>query len=191
MDQAIDLFREQGYAATSINDVVKATGVNRFSLYETFGDKHGLFLKVLDRFHQNRMCEFEELFSRPGPKLPLIREYFDLIKAKSRRNRSSKCLITVSAVSLASTDPEVAERVTRYFRELETLFVQTLQEAKDQGEICPETNLLATARTLINGARGMRLIAQFQGFDEAVEDIIETTLGILRPTVAFQNACSE
>lgn len=42
------VFRRAGYAATSIDDLVEATGVHRGSLYNVFGSKHGLFLRVLD-----------------------------------------------------------------------------------------------------------------------------------------------
>jgi len=45
---AAQVFRQQGYAATSIDHLVRATGIHRGSLYGTFGSKHGLFVRVLD-----------------------------------------------------------------------------------------------------------------------------------------------
>lgn len=48
VDDAAAVFRQRGYAATSIDHLVDATGVHRGSLYGVFGSKHGLFLRVLD-----------------------------------------------------------------------------------------------------------------------------------------------
>jgi AcrR family transcriptional regulator len=48
VDAAATVFRHVGYAATSIDHLVEATGVHRGSLYNVFGSKHGLFLRVLD-----------------------------------------------------------------------------------------------------------------------------------------------
>jgi AcrR family transcriptional regulator len=45
---AAEVFRQQGYAATSIDHLVRATGIHRGSLYGTFGSKHGLFMRVLE-----------------------------------------------------------------------------------------------------------------------------------------------
>lgn len=49
IDAAAEVFRRRGYAATSIEQLVEATGVHRGSLYATFGSKRGLFLRALER----------------------------------------------------------------------------------------------------------------------------------------------
>ncbi|WP_246772684.1 TetR/AcrR family transcriptional regulator [Paenibacillus polymyxa] len=50
LDKAMQLFWEQGYEKTSMTDLVKHMGIHRRSLYDTFGDKHTLFLMALDRY---------------------------------------------------------------------------------------------------------------------------------------------
>ena len=52
LDKAMDLFWTKGYEATSIKALVDHMGINRFSLYSTFGDKHQLFLRACDRYHE-------------------------------------------------------------------------------------------------------------------------------------------
>ena len=49
LDRAMELFRERGYAATTVQEVVETLGVSRSSIYITFGDKQGLFVQVLRR----------------------------------------------------------------------------------------------------------------------------------------------
>ena len=50
LDKAMRLFWEQGYEKTSMTDLVEHMGIHRRSLYDTFGDKHSLFLKAMDRY---------------------------------------------------------------------------------------------------------------------------------------------
>lgn len=58
---AAAVFRQRGYAATSVDHLVEATGVHRASLYGTFGSKHGLFVRVLDSVETNSMSSAERL----------------------------------------------------------------------------------------------------------------------------------
>ena len=48
LDKAVALFRQRGYAATGVEDLVSYLGIGRGSLYATFGSKHGLYLAALD-----------------------------------------------------------------------------------------------------------------------------------------------
>ena len=50
VDRAMEVFWTRGYESTSIDDLVEATGINRGSLYNAFGDKQGLFLAAIDRY---------------------------------------------------------------------------------------------------------------------------------------------
>ncbi len=52
LQKAMEAFWARGYEATSMQDLVEHMGINRQSLYDTFGDKHSLFLKALDRYHE-------------------------------------------------------------------------------------------------------------------------------------------
>ena len=191
VDRASELFRERGYSGTSIDDLVKATGINRYSLYDAFGDKRGLFLEVLDRFQSQKLQDADLLLGRSGPKMPLFRRYLETIRESGRRGGPVNCLVTISAVNLASTDPEVAARVLDHFARLEAVFVAALREARTTGEVTADIEPRSLARALINAGRGMRIIAQFAGLDGTAVDVIDTTLALLRPSLAFQNAHSE
>ncbi len=52
LDRAMELFWRKGYEATSVQDLVEHMGINRFSLYDTFGSKHELFMAALDRYSE-------------------------------------------------------------------------------------------------------------------------------------------
>ena len=67
LDAAMNLFWERGYEATSIQDLVEATGVQRQSLYDTFGSKHELFLQSLMRYQTLDGHQLSELIKRHAP----------------------------------------------------------------------------------------------------------------------------
>ena len=86
LERAMAVFWRNGYQATSIQDLVDATGINRGSLYTTFGDKRGLFLAVLEhyshRFGEPMMAELKD----PDPRRAIER----MLEAIVRRNRDSR-----------------------------------------------------------------------------------------------------
>ena len=70
LQRALELFWERGYEATSLADLVARLGIARASLYGTFGSKHDLFVKALDRYLEVRDSALVEELSRPGPAFP-------------------------------------------------------------------------------------------------------------------------
>ena len=179
LEKAMVLFFRKGYESTSVQDLVDAMGINRFSLYDTFGDKHSLFLQALDRYHRNRRAATLELFADPGPSLAILRRYFENILADARAFKPCGCMIINSAVELARDDPETAAMVTRHFTLLEEMFCTALEVARENGEITTKRDLRAIARFLLNSARGLRIIVTYAVDDQVVEDIVSTTFSVL------------
>ncbi|MFE0778507.1 TetR/AcrR family transcriptional regulator, partial [Streptomyces sp. NPDC058861] len=70
---ALELFWARGYEATTMADLVEHLGVGRASLYATFGNKHELYLKALDRYTEANDPRLVEELSAPGPALPAVR----------------------------------------------------------------------------------------------------------------------
>src|SRR5216117_1965634 len=61
LGKALDLFRKGGFAATSLDDLSAATGMNRPSLYGAFGDKRELFIKSYRRYREDAPCHGRRL----------------------------------------------------------------------------------------------------------------------------------
>lgn len=70
IDSAAAVFRRHGYSATSVEDIVQATGVHRGSLYATFGSKRELFLRVLERARERPAEERLDLLLIAVTELP-------------------------------------------------------------------------------------------------------------------------
>lgn len=73
LQSALELFWRRGYEATSMADLVEHLGIGRASIYATFGNKHELYLKALDRYGESRDPALLDALSKPGPALPAVR----------------------------------------------------------------------------------------------------------------------
>src|SRR3954447_16760215 len=67
LGKALDLFRTTGFAATSLDDLSAATGMNRPSLYGAFGDKRELYIKTYQRYRDNARAATGDIFRLDGP----------------------------------------------------------------------------------------------------------------------------
>ena len=179
LDKAMDLFWRQGYEATSIQDLVNYMGINRGSIYDTFGDKHKLFLAALERYLENFSQKLQRLENSPTG-IAAIREFFlELLDSRTGEKGAQGCMMTNSTIELILDDPETASRIQSQLARMENAFYQALTRAQAQGEISPQHNLRALARFLVSSANGSAVIAKTAPQKEVLEDIINVTLSVL------------
>ncbi len=155
------LFWRQGFEATSIQDLVEAAGINRASMYATFGDKRGLFIAVLDHYLERVNGERLAILARPGSPLAAIAAFFEsIIDASQGPEKHLGCLITNTLTELAPGDPEIAAKLRAGLERVEHAFVQAIRRAQDIGEIPPDRNARSLARFLVGVAQGVRVLAR-------------------------------
>lgn len=177
VEKAMKLFWRKGYGATSIQDLVDETGVNRASLYATFGDKHSLFLRALARYTRSVVPSRAGILERPDSSLPQIREYFATLACDlSGPDHYLGCLMVNSAVELAVDDPEVAETVTDHLARLETAFAGALGRAVERGEIPEPSDVPALARFLMGAAQGLMVVGKANPDPRLLGDIVDGAL---------------
>ena len=177
LERAMRLFWRKGYEATSIDDLVRATGINRASMYGAFGDKRRLFLAAVDRYvakvSASRLADME----RPGSAKAALRRYFQrLVQFSVADGRRLGCLLTNSAVELAPRDATVEARLRRSFATVETAFLRAIRRGQAQGEIDKRKNARAMARFLVGAVQGIRVLARARPDRRALRDIVNVTL---------------
>ena len=120
VDRAVEVFWRNGFAATSIRDLVEATGLNRGSLYHTFGDKAGLFEAALERYRAGGPIRRLVAAADSGPPRQVIGEFFArLVELGASDTERRGCLMTNTAAELAARDERVAAQVTKAMPGLE------------------------------------------------------------------------
>jgi AcrR family transcriptional regulator len=135
--KALDLFRKDGFAATSLDDLSAATGMNRPSLYGAFGDKRELYIKSYQRYRDDARAAMIDIFRTEQP----IRERLARIFAialdiyLSGESDPRGCFTVMTAASEAVSDPEIRAMVQEGFVELDKAFAACFRRAKENGEL--------------------------------------------------------
>lgn len=180
VEQSMDVFWRKGYLATSLQDLVDETGVNRASLYATFEDKHTLFLKSLDLYRDAMVSTLVDPLDQPDGGLAAIRGYFETVVDDllgPARNRG--CLMINSATELAPHDPEVARHFAAHLARLNHGFTVALGVAAERGEIANPSSVAGYARFLTSSAQGLTVVGKANPDRAALTDIVELTLRAL------------
>src|SRR3954470_19079583 len=116
MQEAMEAFWENGYTAPSVHDLLEEMGLNRGSLYGTFGDKKKLFLAVLDKYMQTCEADCRELLGQSSAKKAL-RSLFDMAAKDCAGDAGRRgCLASKAAMELAPHDADVARWFKKYHR---------------------------------------------------------------------------
>jgi TetR/AcrR family transcriptional repressor of nem operon len=180
LQKALELFWERGYEATSMADLVEHLGIARASIYTTFGGKHDLYLKALDRYLQTRDPDLVEMLSQPGPVLPAVRALVELYAHDSAYgDRRWGCMVVNAAVEVVPSDPQAARRVAASWDTLETVLTSALTRARAQGEIPEQKDPRALARFLLVLLQGIRVLGRAQADPGRVRDAAAQALSIL------------
>jgi TetR/AcrR family transcriptional regulator, transcriptional repressor for nem operon len=176
LDSAMRQFWERGYRATSVDDLVRATGVKPGSLYSAFpGGKHALLMGSLDRYSRlvvpQKLGELEE----PGASIAQIRAYFDgLVRDLLSPEGRQGCLLVNSAIENAATDPEVAAVVRGHMARVEHCFIAALRTAVRRGEVSASVGPVSRAKGLVASAMGLMVIGKANPDEEVLRAIVDS-----------------
>jgi TetR/AcrR family transcriptional regulator, copper-responsive repressor len=139
LGKALDLFRRDGFAATSLDDLSAATGMNRPSLYGAFGDKRELLIKSYQRYREDARDAMADIFRNELPiRQRLERIYAVALDIYLSGESPRGCFTVMTAASEAVSDPDIRAMVLEGFVELDKAFAACFRLARERGEL-PET----------------------------------------------------
>ncbi len=180
LDRAMQVFWSRGYEATSIQHLVARMGIQRGSLYDTFGDKRALFFAAIDHYDRVVTAKLLATLEDPGSGKDAIRRFFRLkVELSLEPGRPRGCLVTNSAAELASRDRGTATRVGAVLTKIEAAFYRAVVRAQKAGEIDATRNPRALARFLTSSAQGLSIMAKTSPDRAVLEDIVRVTLAAL------------
>jgi TetR/AcrR family transcriptional regulator, transcriptional repressor for nem operon len=135
LDRAMALFWRRGYEATSIRDLVEATGINRGSIYGTFGDKKGLFLAVLAHYAEEVAKPMMAELSDPDPRRALDRMFDSIIRRTSDPRFPRGCLNTNTSLECPASGDEITRKIAEGFGRQESAIYRVLRRAQVRGRL--------------------------------------------------------
>lgn len=161
LDAACAAFWTHGYEATSTRELVKVTGLTQPSLYNAFGDKRALFLRViehyLDRTLRERIARLEASAS-PGT---AITAFFGEIVQRSLDDGDRRgCLMVNSALEATPEDETLRAAITAEFTQIRDFFLRCLEAGQRSGEISRTVAADVAAQHLLAVLLGLRVIAR-------------------------------
>ncbi|MGH1554779.1 TetR/AcrR family transcriptional regulator [Streptomyces sp. L7] len=159
LETVVRLFWRQGVASTGIQDVVTATGLNRSSLYATFGGKQELYLAALHRYRERRSQPMFRRLAEDERGLPAVSEFFGgLIEARcSGEYARWGCMVSNAHAGAENSDPEVRAVLEQHHQELRDALYAALVTAERQGQLAPGADPGASADLLALLAYGVNL----------------------------------
>ncbi|MEC1601006.1 TetR family transcriptional regulator [Bacillus halotolerans] len=176
--KAMELFWEQGYEKTSMQDLVDHMGVHRRSIYDTFGDKHTLFMRALSHFVEVMEMRMKNEVKADLTVKQTIRKIFEMV-IDPEENLPKGCLAVNTAVELSLLDEEVAKKIKEIFINTEALLFDLLKHGQEKGEIPKHYNIKGLSQFIHNSLVGVRVLAKTTNDKEKFEAIIDLTLSTL------------
>ena len=143
--RAAEKFWKAGYAGTSLDDLVEATGMNRPSLYAAFGDKRDLYLKTLEYYRdQGRELARHALASEPTLRV-FLKRFYDKALDLYLQDGPRGCYSIGTAATVAAVDDGVRAFLADSMRTTDSFLKHQIEKGQERGEIERDADPVALA----------------------------------------------
>lgn len=183
LTRAMLQFWRSGYSQTSMQDLVACMGIQKGSLYGTFGGKRDLFLQAFDQYETELDQVFERILAGEGtPREKIAQGMLCSMQLHSSHGvEGFGCLITNSAVELSSTDPEIRKRILNYLESSMTFFQGLIDQAKTVDGVTSKAPSKAIAEVLIMLLEGMQVLNRVFPEPDHAKQRVDSIMNCLLP----------
>lgn len=173
--QATEVFHDKGYNATSMQDLVDATGLNRSSIYNSFENKHNLFLECLNSYQEFYREQLNDKLLKASNALEAIDNLFELYLNDIIKEKNSKgCLIVNCKSEMANHD----KPITQFLVNNQNLMIDILEDIVNRGQYELLINKKMTAKAyalyLYSSIQGFRMTSILTNNKQELQSIIKT-----------------
>lgn len=171
IEKATEVFWRNGYEATSMRELEEVMGINKFSIYSSFGSKQGVFLECI-RFYKGKIKPLVDKLNASNKGVEAIKEFFyDFLEFSKSEKNWKGCLLTSTAGEFgANGENIIMTEIYSFSKLLKSIFADKLRADgnKDEALITQQANFLLVAKQGLSNAEKV--------FDHKVlVDFIETT----------------
>ncbi|NQY93213.1 MAG: TetR/AcrR family transcriptional regulator [Campylobacteraceae bacterium] len=180
LKKSMELFWKKGYSATSVQDMVNHLGINRGSMYDTFGDKKNLFNKSLSLYCSTNQEALSEFFKHEKSVKYGLKKLFGVFIADSISDRDQKgCFVVNTTTELNPDDEEINKVLLQNKEVLEKMFYDFLKQGQDRGEISKDKDIEAISSLIYTLFSGIRVVARLESNDKKLLSSMNAVLSIL------------
>ncbi|WP_353777578.1 TetR family transcriptional regulator [Winogradskyella sp. 3972H.M.0a.05] len=157
LNQVTEVFHLKGYNATSMQDIVDSTGLNRSSIYNSFGNKMNLFLECLKTYRDDHNRSMSKLFLKAENPLDAINILFEFyINEISKDTDNKGCLICNCISEMANQDEAIVSFLMQNQVQMLNILEDLINEGQTQGVINKKQQPRDYAYYLLSSLQGMR-----------------------------------
>ena len=178
LDKAMEVFWQKGYEGTSVQDLTKATGLGRGSLYGAFGDKEQLFITVLDRYADKFQEEIVKQLDNRDPYVALVGMFEIMIKRMSNPSYPRGCLNTNTSVGMSGKSEMIERKIAERLGGLESAIYLVLRKAQVEKKLSEEKDIRALARFFVGVSQGMAVLNKTFSDPSVIRDVAQVALSV-------------
>ena len=176
LDAAMQLFWQQGYEATSLQDLLHVMRLSKSSLYQAYGSKHNLFLHCIKRYHKRTMDEMHERLNGADSGAQFVLETLSKVISEANELANPKgCLMTNTASEFAQSNSQVALQVAIGLDGYREMFRQAVEKGQQDETIRPDMDSNQLANYLVTNMSGLRTMVK-AGTDKTT---LQQTVGVI------------
>ncbi|MEJ1239255.1 TetR/AcrR family transcriptional regulator [Chryseolinea sp. T2] len=178
--RAVKLFWLKGYNGTSMQDLVDTLGISRSSLYDTYVDKHTLYLKALEFYKSASQKEICDIAAKTASAKDAMKRLLEFVTNGLLSDKEHKgCFMLNAEVEVAAQDSEVMQIVCENDRQIEEAFLQVIRRGQKSGDITSKKDAKVLTRFFVNTIKGIRVSVKSTNDRAFFRDIIQTSLSVL------------
>ncbi len=180
LTKAMQVFWRKGYKATSMKDLVDEMGIQPGSIYNTFSDKHTLFIEAIKHYGDVITKNAIKTLYNDGLPLQNIKNFFNEIVNRPMDKMCRGCLVVNTVVELAPHNDGNAEIVNKILKSIQDAFYYCLKKASEKGEISSKTNINALSRYLVSSTHGLLVTGKSGASKNEMKDIVQVILSTIK-----------
>ena len=181
VERAMDLFWSKGYRETTPRELMEATGLSKSSLYATFGNKEGLFLRAMARYVALNRAQMRSMLAQPDLRSALEQMYEMVIQMSLGGPEGRTCLVCTTTLEAGAEDEALLASVQEGQRQILGVFQERLEQAQREGQLSPERDARGLAHFLMSNNNGIQVLARGgasrDDLQRVATQVIETVMG--------------
>jgi TetR/AcrR family transcriptional regulator, transcriptional repressor for nem operon len=180
IEKAKNLFQLKGYEGTSMQDLIDTLGISRSSLYDTFGDKHQLYLKTLNAYCKDNAYTLVAKAENIENPLAFIQDIFTSIIEQSKKDVEKRgCYVVNAIVEFSERNTEVTEIVNASNKAFEKMLEKLIAKAQFKKQISTDKNSKQISKFLFTTIYGLRVSSKSNASIKELKDVAAMALSVL------------